>query len=196
MYQLIYAHAQLCRHPLYIYIRIEVIGKWYTCYIFKSCRTKKLQRHPSLSSVPSYSPGNQFLKNSLGNSAPCFAECHGHVILRSHNMYKISFYVSIPFKEYFSPEKKGILQCLRRDVIGSCISKFGPRFQNPFDCGHFNYRHRVLVSFSVNALFTVGHGVSIARRVSLLSLFVFSMLIYCMVYSFFFFTAEIALNDG
>lgn len=100
-------------------------------------------------------------------------------------MYKISYYVSIPFKGYFSPEKKGILQCLRRDVIGSCISKFGPRFQNPFDCSHFNYCHRVLVSFSVNALFTVGHGVSIARRVSLLSLFVFSMLIYCMVYSFF-----------
>lgn len=100
-------------------------------------------------------------------------------------MYKISYYVSIPFKEYFSPEKKGILQCLRRDVIGSCISKFGSRFQNPFDCSHFNYCHRVLVSFSVNALFTVGHGVSIARQVSLLSLFVFSMLIYCMVYSFF-----------
>lgn len=43
----------------------------------------------------------------LINSAPCFAECHGHVILRSRNMYKISFNVSIPFKEYFSPEKKG-----------------------------------------------------------------------------------------
>lgn len=39
------------------------------------------------------------------------AEYHGHVILRSDNMYKISFYVSIPFKDYFSPEKKGILQC-------------------------------------------------------------------------------------
>lgn len=131
----------------------------------------------------------------LSNSAPCFAECHSCVILRSHNMYKICFCVSIPFKEYFSLEKKGrILQCWRRDVIGSCISKFGPRFQNSIDCGHFNYCHRVLVSFSVNALFTVGHGVSIARRVSLLFLFAFSMLIYCMVY--FFFTAAIALNDG
>lgn len=42
----------------------------------------------------------------LSNSAPCFAECHGHVILRSHNMYKISFCVFIPFKEYFSLGKK------------------------------------------------------------------------------------------
>lgn len=61
-------------------------------------------------------------------------------------MYKISFYVSIPFKEYFSPEKKkGLLQCSRRDVIGSHISTFGSRFQNPIDCGNFNYCHRVLV---------------------------------------------------
>lgn len=82
-----------------------------------------------------------------------------------------------------------------REVIGRGISKSGPKFQNPTDCGHFNYCHHVLVSFSVNALFTVGHGVSIARRVSLF-FFAFSMLIYCMVYSFFFFIVEIALNDG
>lgn len=29
-------------------------------------------------------------------------------VLRSHNMYKISFYISIPFKEYFSPEERNI----------------------------------------------------------------------------------------
>lgn len=43
----------------------------------------------------------------LSDFASYFAKYHGHVILRSDNMYKISFYVSIPFKEYFSPEKKG-----------------------------------------------------------------------------------------
>lgn len=48
-------------------------------------------------------------------------------------------------KNIFSPEKKGRIQCWRRDVIGSRISKFGPIFQNPTDCGHFNYCHRVLV---------------------------------------------------
>lgn len=42
----------------------------------------------------------------LSNSAPYFAERNGHVILRSDNMYKISFYVSIPLKEYFFLQKK------------------------------------------------------------------------------------------
>ena len=114
-------------------------------------------------------------------------------------MCKISFFVFIPFKGYFFfPEKKGGEYYYH---VGGEISyrelyfKIWSKFQNPIDCGHFNYCHRVLVSFSVNALFTVGHGVSIARRVPLLFLFAFSMLIYCMVYSFFF-TAEIALNDG
>lgn len=42
----------------------------------------------------------------LSNSDLCFAECHDHVILRSHNMYKISVYVSIPLKKYFFSRKK------------------------------------------------------------------------------------------
>lgn len=62
----------------------------------------------------------------------------------------------------------------------------------------FNYHHRQLVSSSVNALSTVLHGVSIARRVLLLFLFAVSMfLIYCMVYIFFLsLQLEIALNDS
>lgn len=48
-------------------------------------------------------------------------------------------------KNIFLQKKKGLLQCSRRDVIGSHISTFGSRFQNPIDCGNFNYCHRVLV---------------------------------------------------
>lgn len=75
-----------------------------------------------------------------------------------------------------------------------CISKFGPEFQNP-NCGHFSYCHPILGSSSVNALSTVGRGVSF-RQTGFIIIPLCLLNVNLLHGLFLFFTAEIALSDG
>jgi len=95
-------------------------------------------------------------------------------------MYKISLCVCMPFKGSPQPQGKKEVSYYRGDrSYKKCISKFGPEFQNP-NCGHFSYYHPI-GSSSVNALSTVRRDVSVRQTGFIIA---FSMLIYCMVYSF------------
>lgn len=184
VFRLNHAHVHICRHPPYIYITYRGNSWWYTCYCFQELPDQEVTRTPKsflpTQELPPWGTLHLALQSAMVMSF------WGHI------MYKTSF---CAYRWKFFSRLLGSMMILEeREVVGSCIPKFGPRFRSPIDCGHFNYCHHVLVSSSVNALSTVGHGVSIARRVSL---FFFCFLNVNLLHGLFlFFTAEIVLNDG
>lgn len=152
------------------------------CYVFKNCLTE-LQGNPYTLVLSTYLPTTleiQFFRNRLPSSfCPLLCRepswsCHSEV-----TCIKLAFVYVCHLKVPPPQGKKEVSYCWGDRSYKKCISKFGPEFQNR-NCGHFSYCHPV-GSSSVNALSTVRRGVSFRQTGFIIA---FSMLIYCMVYSF------------